>query len=141
MTAPDDALAAIEARAAAAARIDRYALPAEVLASLADVPALLATIRSLRAHVASEPERTAAAVEAETAAERARTAALRDAATDLAETLSRREDACRASAKEAPAGEVRSRLMGKTSAYGHAAELLTRVLLDTDAIAATGGAR
>ena len=60
-------LATIEARAAAASRIDRYALPAEVLASLADVPTLLAALRSLRDHIAAEPERVAAAVAAETA--------------------------------------------------------------------------
>ena len=89
-------------------------------------------MRSLLAWIAAEPARVAAVV----AGERARAVALRDAATDLAETLSRREDACRASAKDSLSGEIRSRLMGKTSAYGHAAELLTRVLIDADALAA-----
>lgn len=65
MTTPDLALtrddapaldvAAIEARAAAAARVDRYTLPAEVLASLADVSALLAALR--HAHAALDAQR------------------------------------------------------------------------------------
>lgn len=54
---------------AAAARIDRYTLPAEVLALIADVPALLADLTRLRAHAAGEPARVAAAV----AGERVRT--------------------------------------------------------------------
>ena len=61
MTAPDDPraqaagecdVAAIGARAAAAARIERYTLPAEVLALIADVPVLLAHIAAEPAHAA-----------------------------------------------------------------------------------------